>query len=212
MSGLAQHRRILVDLLGSGFSDKPEHFSYSIAAHADSLEALINHLELNEFYIYGHSMGGAISITLAARYRTRVKGLILSESNLDSGGGFFSQKIAAYHEQDYLNFGHDEIIQASQAESNENWAAALSISSPLAIYREARSLITGQSPSWRQLFYALTTSKSYLFGERSLPDPDFAALGAENIRLDIVPDAGHSMAWENPEGLATAIKKAISVI
>ena len=34
---LINHRRILVDLLGSGFSDKPDDFSYTVDDHADYL-------------------------------------------------------------------------------------------------------------------------------------------------------------------------------
>lgn len=56
--GLAQHRRILVDLLGSGFSDKPAAFDYSIASHAATLAALVEHLQLSRLVVFGHSMGG----------------------------------------------------------------------------------------------------------------------------------------------------------
>ncbi|MGF1718274.1 alpha/beta fold hydrolase [Photobacterium chitinilyticum] len=212
MCGLEQHRRLLVDLLGSGFSDKPHQFSYSIEEHADYLEQLINHLDIGEFFIYGHSMGGAISINLAARFdETRLKGLILSEANLDSGGGFFSKSIASYNEKEYLNVGHNKIIQESKKESNESWAASLSMSSPIAIYRESISLIEGQSPSWRKVLYSLKATKTFIFGNHSLPDPDLMELERENINIEIVPGAGHSMAWENPEGLATAITAAINL-
>jgi len=209
MSGLDHYRRILVALLGSGYSDKPEKFSYSIDAHADYLEEFINNLDIDEFLIYGHSMGGTISIVLASRFEKRLKGIILSEANLDSGGGFFSRKIAAYNEQEYLKLGHNEIIQESKRESNKNWAATLLMSSPLAIYRESCSLIERQSLDWRNLFYVLKTSKTFIFGNNSLPDPDLNVLDRENINVEIVPDAGHSMAWENPEGLAAAIRKGI---
>lgn len=212
MCGLEQHRRLLVDLLGSGFSDKPDQFSYSIEEHADYLERFINHLDIGEFFIYGHSMGGAISINLAARCDgERLKGLILSEANLDSGGGFFSKKIASYNEQEYLNTGHTEIVQESKKESNENWAASLAMSSPIAIYRESISLIEGQSPCWRKVFYSLKASKTFIFGNNSLPDPDYMEIEKESINIEIIPDAGHSMAWEKPKGLATAIVAAINL-
>lgn len=212
MGGLSQHRRLLVDLIGSGFSDKPEQFGYSIEQHTDYLEDFINHLGIEEFFIYGHSMGGAIAISLAARFESRLKGLILSEANLDVGGGFFSRKIAAYDEQDYVKFGHAEIIQECKNDSNDSWAASLSMSSPIAVYRESKSLIAGISPSWRELFYALNTPKTFIFGNNSLPDPDLQVLKAENINIEIVPEAGHSMAWDNPEGLAVAMMRAVNSV
>ncbi|WP_237582990.1 alpha/beta fold hydrolase [Photobacterium halotolerans] len=211
MLGLSQHRRLLVDLLGSGFSDKPEQCSYSVEAHAEYLEEFINSLDLGEFIIYGHSMGGAVSINLAARCENRLKGLILSEANLDSGGGFFSKKISSYSEQDYLKVGHSQIIHDCRKESNENWAASLLMSSPVAVYRESKSLIEGQCPSWRDVFYSLKVSKTFIFGRNSLPDPELKELESKNIHIEIVDRAGHSMAWDNPEGLATAISAAIKL-
>lgn len=210
MAGIADHRRILVDLLGSGFSDKPQDFSYTIEAHADYLEQLIRHLGLDEFFIYGHSMGGAVSTNLAARFDgLGLKGLILSEANLDSGGGFFSNKIASYNEHAYLSEGHEAIFRASKADDNTQWAASLSMTSPTAVYLTSLSLVAGQSPSWRDTFYNLKAAKTFIFGLRSLPDPDLECIQRAGISIEIVADAGHSMAWENPEGLACAIIASI---
>ncbi|WPC75396.1 alpha/beta fold hydrolase [Vibrio porteresiae] len=207
--GLESHRRILVDMVGSGFSDKPEDFDYSIANHANCLAQLINHLGLSKVIIYGHSMGGAVSISLAKQISDRVQTLILSEANLDAGGGFFSQRIASFSESDFLHSAYTKIIQKSIESGNTEWAAGLSNSLPLAIYKNALSLIAGEQPSWRETFYALPVSKTYIFGSNSLPDPDAEILANHKIQIEIVPGAGHSMAWENPEGLARAIKKSI---
>lgn len=209
LGGLERHRRILIDLIGSGFSDKPDLFDYSIDNHAGYLKELIEHLELDDFILYAHSMGGAVAIALAARVEDRLRTLILSEANLDAGGGFFSQKIAAYDEDEYRSYGHKNIVQESINSSNENWAASLSLSSPIAIHRTACSLIKGSSPSWRQTYYRLRCSKTYIFGSNSLPDPDFEELIKQQVDVVTVSEAGHSMAWENPEGLAMAIKGTI---
>ncbi len=206
MKDLIHHRRILVDLLGSGFSDKPDDFNYSISDHADYLEDFVNYLGIKDFFIYGHSMGGAVSISLAARCEKQLKGIILSEANLDPGGGFFSKKIASYEEEEYYATGHSEVIQESIEDSNEKWAASLLVTSPRAAYMESKSLIEGQAPSWRNVFYTLNISRTFIFGKKSLPDPDMPKIKNENIHIEIVKDAGHSMAWENPEGLAAAIK------
>ncbi|NOI58991.1 alpha/beta fold hydrolase [Vibrio coralliilyticus] len=208
--GLERHRCILIDMLGSGFSDHPDTFSYTIDAHAALLARFIQDLALGGFFLFGHSMGGAVATNVATRLEGQgLRGLILSEANLDAGGGFFSQQIAAYSEADYLQVGHARLIQSSRAEGNGNWAAGLATSAPLAIHRVAQSLIAGQLPSWRERLYALSVSKTYLFGEHSLPDPDKAILDAAAIDIGIVPDAGHSMAWENPQGVADALLTAI---
>ena len=83
------------------------------------------------------------------------------------------------------------------------------MSSSIAIHRQALSLIKGQEPSWRNVLYSLNVAKTYVFGSESLPDPDFNELNNNGINVEVVSNAGHSMAWDNPEGLAAVIKKAI---
>lgn len=60
-------RAILIDLPGSGYSDKPEHYSYKTTDQAHVVAELIDHLKLDSFWLYGHSMGGSIAIETAAR-------------------------------------------------------------------------------------------------------------------------------------------------
>ncbi|QMV16324.1 alpha/beta fold hydrolase [Vibrio spartinae] len=209
MGGLVNHRRILVDLIGSGYSDKPELFDYTIANHAKYLEELLNYLSIDNIVIFGHSMGGAVSIALANRIKDKVKAIILSEANLDSGGGFFSKQIASYSESDFIEFGYANILQESVSSGNTEWATGLLNSSPIAIHRNAVSLINGQTPSWRQIYYSLDADKTYIYGSESLPDPDYDELVRNNINVAVVANAGHSMAWENPEGLALVIEESI---
>jgi hypothetical protein len=65
----------------------------------------------------------------------------------------------------------------------------------------ASSLVDGVSPSWFARFQQLSCRKALIYGELSLPaqEADDVAAG---IPLLVVPDAGHSMAWENPVALA----------
>ncbi|MEZ8149447.1 alpha/beta fold hydrolase [Vibrio splendidus] len=206
---LLPHRRILVDLLGSGFSDKPEDFDYSIGSHAAYLEAFIQSLGLDKFVIYGHSMGGAVSVVLAEKVQPQLQALVLSEANLDSGGGFFSKKIASYPELEYANHGHAQVVQHSIDDQNTQWAASLVVNSAIGTHRQAISLIEGQHPSWRDRLYSLNVNRTYIFGSESLPDRDTEELSNHDIAISVVSDAGHSMAWENAGGLAEAIKRAI---
>ena len=67
----------------------------------------------------------------------------------------------------------------------------------------------GGSPSWRQQLYALDRPKTYFFGAHSLPSHDVEALRQAGVLVEIIPDAGHSMALENPRALAEAIARVI---
>lgn len=206
---LAGYRRILVDLLGSGFSDKPDDFGYTLSDHAEYLLDFVASLQVDRFVLFGHSLGGAVALALADRCRDRLAQVVLSEANLDSGGGSFSRAVAAYTEPDFLHRGFQELMSHSRQSSNETWAASCAVTSPIALYRGAQSVIAGQRPSWREILYALDCPKTFIVGEHSLPNPDLRVLHDHGVHIEVVPDAGHSMAWENPHGLARAIRNGM---
>lgn len=212
--GVADHpalrvrRRILLDLLGSGFSDRPEGFAYSVEAHAATVVALVGHLGLEALHVYGHSMGGAVAIEVAQTIASKVTTLVLSEPNLDPGGGLFSRGIAATSAADYLASGHAQVVREAAAAGNQVWAGSMRTSSPCAVHGGARSLVEGSDPTWRAQLLSLDMPRVVLFGEQSLPDPDYAALPGQGVAVAVVPNAGHSMAWDNPAGLAAAIASA----
>lgn len=62
---LRERRKILIDLPGFGYSDKPRVFSYNIHKQALVLEQFLSHLRLQRFALFGHSMGGSIAIEAA---------------------------------------------------------------------------------------------------------------------------------------------------
>jgi pimeloyl-ACP methyl ester carboxylesterase len=74
------YRVIAVDLRGHGISDKP-HQEYTIAGFADDLAYLCRELQLQRPIVVGHSMGGTVSLDLAARYGDLGSALILRVGN-----------------------------------------------------------------------------------------------------------------------------------
>jgi pimeloyl-ACP methyl ester carboxylesterase len=197
-----------MDLLGSGFSDRPSGFGYSIREHAETVVTVLNALDLVEVDLYGHSMGGSIAIEAAGLLGSRVRHLVLSEPNLHPGGGIFSRAIAAQSQAGYVAEGHAATIDEATQAGNLMWAGSMAIADALAVHRAATSLVRGSSPSWYDQLRRLTIPRVVLFGARSLPDPDFDALRKDGITVAVIPDAGHSMAEENPSGLAHAIAGA----
>ncbi len=184
---LCNHRRILVDLLGAGFSDKPLDFDYSVSAHAEYIRDFIEDLGLKSFILFGHSLGGSVAIELAKMCANKVHCLILSEANLDSSvEGAISYEIAHFTERYFVDKG---------------------FYGPVAAYRFSQSAVNGGNPSWRNVLYGLSIRRGFIFGERSLPDKDYEELKQHGIKVETVLQAGHSMACENPTGLAFAIKE-----
>ncbi len=204
----AGRRMVLIDLFGSGFSDRPVNFDYTVESHAEVVALLISKIGPDSIDLFGHSMGGAIAIATAARLGQKVRRLALGEPNLDPGGGMFSRKIASTPENDYIFRGHKETVDAARANGNLIWASSLDRSAAFAIHREAASLVAGSTPTWRDLLYRMTIPKTVIFGARSLPSADFEQLPHHACAVEVVADAGHSMAWDNPSGLAAALRTA----
>lgn len=211
-TALNNHRCILVDLLGAGFSDRPEDFGYTVDDHAAYLAEFVAALGLTSFILYGHSLGGAVAITLASKCPECVERLILSESNLDqSGEGTTSKLIADFDMQEFLSSGFFKLVRKAREKGNGIWAASFSLWLPKAAYLISRCAADERRPSWREMLYALRCPRTFIFGEHSLPSPDMEALAAQGIHIEIVKQAGHSMAWENPQGLAEAIEQGTRV-
>lgn len=209
-SSLINHRRILIDLLGSGFSDKPDNHLYTVKEHANYLYNLVKYLNLDKFIIFAHSLGGAIALELADKCRDNIETIILSEANLDkSSQGSSSYEFGTCKEDDFVNSIFYEVVNEN-VNTNSMWAATLSVCSSTAISRISKSAVIGNLDiSWREIFYSLECKKTFIFGEKSLPDNDEVELARKGINIEVVHGAGHSMSWENPKGLAEAIKNGI---
>ncbi len=62
-----QYRLVTMDMLGFGFSDKPEKHRYSIHEQADIVEALVQKLGLTRFHVLAHDYGDTVAQELLAR-------------------------------------------------------------------------------------------------------------------------------------------------
>ncbi|GLW92603.1 alpha/beta fold hydrolase [Actinokineospora globicatena] len=68
---------IAVDLPGFGRTEPPQGYTYALTAHADALATWLRGLALGPVHLLGNSMGGAISVLLAARHPDLVRTLTL---------------------------------------------------------------------------------------------------------------------------------------
>lgn len=76
----AEHRVYALDLPGHGRTDKPEKFSYLLPDMARFVEKFIHQMDLGKVHLIGHSMGGAVSLSLTMQFPERVKRLVLVSS------------------------------------------------------------------------------------------------------------------------------------
>ena len=198
-------RAILIDLPGSGYSDKPTAYGYHTSAQAQVVIELLEHLNIDSFWLYGHSMGGSIAIEAAELGGKRLLGLMVSEPNFNAGGGQFSRGIAAQTEAEFIRTGYPAMLAAETS----GWKGSLASNAPWAVWRGAASLVKGISPGWGDIFINLAVPTWLIFGELSLPDQDEAAMRQQGVAVKIVPAAGHSMSLENPSALAAVLAECM---
>lgn len=97
------NRVILVDLLGHGASDKPEHSRhYSMEIFGRQVLRLLDHLDIPEAVIGGTSLGANVTLELVNHAPERVRGLFIEMPVLEraapAGGLIFLPLTIAYAE------------------------------------------------------------------------------------------------------------------
>ncbi len=64
---LTKFRVITIDMIGFGFSDKPQNYHYSIFDQADIFEAVLSNLGVNKCHLISHDYGDTVAQELIAR-------------------------------------------------------------------------------------------------------------------------------------------------
>src|SRR3954470_23168350 len=79
------NRVIAIDLLGHGRSDRPTEMSnYSLTFFARQVEALMDHLEMDQAVIGGTSLGANVTLELSYLSPDRVRGMMIEMPVLDN--------------------------------------------------------------------------------------------------------------------------------
>ncbi|MFF4643529.1 alpha/beta fold hydrolase [Streptomyces sp. NPDC001389] len=207
---LAGRRSLLLDFLGHGHSDRPEAFPYTLEAHADTVARALTAAGVDAAEVIAHSMGGAVAIVLAARHPHLVSRLVLVDANLDplppTPGAAGSSGIASYTEEEFLAGGWAEV----RDRVGDHWWSTMRLAGRTGLYRSAVNLAAGTTPTMRELLLELEVPRSFLH-----PEADGSPAGAEDLEaagvaVVPVPECGHNIMLDNPEGFARAAAEALA--
>ncbi len=206
---ICKHRRILVDLLGSGFSDKPEDFDYLPESHGEYLIKLVEDLKLENVIVYGHSMGGRIATDLAERLGHRLKGLILGEGSMKQERFPYIRE----GEEKYIKENFSKYMDRLDNPEARLFRSSALLWTPISMYRSALSMMREDSPKWAEKFFKAAYEKAFVYGLETTDNGfDIDEIREKNIRVIEVENAGHTMAWDMPKETAEGIYKAIEYI
>lgn len=81
MNALAEDCRVIIpDMVGFGFTDRPEDQAYNVDAWVEQAIGLLDALGIAQADIVGNSFGGALALKLAIRHPTRLRRIVLMGS------------------------------------------------------------------------------------------------------------------------------------
>ena len=121
---LAEHRRVvLVDLLGFGFSAKPDQ-PYTMARQADVVEALLRTLRIDRLALLTHDMGDTVGGELLARHSDGLWPVEITRRVLTNGSIYIDMAHLTAGQQLLLSLP-DAAIPDDEAPGADAVAAAL---------------------------------------------------------------------------------------
>ncbi len=215
-----------LDQRGHGHSDRAAELSdYSRDHMADDIRGFIERQSLDRPVVIGHSMGGMNAMTFAAEHPDQLRALILIDVgpgvNVD-GVSQVRQFVAGPYELDSLDAWVDMTHQYYPFRSKEGIRKRLAVSlretpdGKMAKmfderFREAdfRGVADARAGIWETAM-ALTVPTLLLHGENSpVLKHEQAEEFAEKVpvvKLVTIPEAGHSVAGDQPEAFVEAVR------
>jgi pimeloyl-ACP methyl ester carboxylesterase len=204
----AGYRVIAFDRPGWGKS--VVHAGQKPAAVADSIEALADHLKLDKFHLLGVAGGGYIALDYAAWRPQRLKSLALAATGLGLSA-----------DEDALTFRRQAAIPgfaqlpAEVREMSPSYRGMdpQGVARWKEIYAHAKQPGAAEpplrTPNTNAKVAALTTPTLVIAGDVDLTTPSGAIrLWAKHLKSydwALIPEAGHSVAWEQPEAFNEAV-------
>jgi len=214
------HMRAL-DQRGHGDSAHAEPPDYSYARYAADVAELVEQLDLRDFVMVGHSMGGLVSLVYAATYPGRVKKIVIVDSTLVAT----PDRVAVLHQVG----GREGRSYATEREFVENFRvrpAGTTAAPEILRYLAERSGRQGADGRWRHKFDRNVYSKRVFLdipphwnrigipallvkGGRSERITPAIVADAKSrcpqIDLVEVPGADHHVTLDNPGGFVEAV-------
>lgn len=158
------YRVIIPDQIGFGKSSKPSYYQYNFAQLSLNTKKLLEHLNVNNFYLVGHSMGGMMAINMTDLYSNHIKQLILiNPIGLEDYGKYVQAKDINFFYNLELNKNIDKIKSYQKKYYYDGkWNSS---------YEELIAPFTHQigSPSWKTQAWNNALTYGPIFSENLLP-------------------------------------------
>ncbi|MCC6750872.1 MAG: alpha/beta hydrolase [Deltaproteobacteria bacterium] len=215
---LGRHFRLIMpDLPGHGYSEKPDGFSMHLLDQAQVVADFLTALGIPRARVVGQSMGGGISMLLAARFPERVEQLVLVDSvcfpfdlplkgrlAVVPGLGYFLLRYL-YRRPILADFMRKDVYFDPRSASDEEIDVMYAhMNTPVARRAMHRGILACHQPAWLAPEIAQVKAPTLiLWGEKDALFPP--VLGEQlqrtiaGSRLVVFPSCGHAMMFEMPD-------------
>jgi pimeloyl-ACP methyl ester carboxylesterase len=206
---LQAHTLIAFDFPGCGDSPYPEDISLGIDDLVEITHRVVSALQIENFVIIGHSMGGLIALLYAEKYGDHVKGFINVEGNLAPEDCFFSREVAQ-HSFNHFTTAFKDIkhrLARSKNKGFRKYAETLAKSaSEKAFFDCCPSLVDySDHGTLIQRVIALKIPKMLVYGSENRPLSYLTTLRARGCELVEIPHSNHFSGYDNPQAFYQAI-------
>lgn len=190
----------------------PPDFAWTLDSAAASVAATIEAHGVKRVHVVGHSLGGSVSLTLAAGRPELVATVALVGMVPTPPNEGFRAMIRQQAEQGFFDAG-------TVAKCMEAWYGELSpenlgllskgFDAPFPVLAaSAKAAMTGVEPSVPGRVAApLLVIAGTGDRVRSIGEMEKFVAGAPGRQLRAIPDAGHSVHWEQPDACAAALQR-----
>ena len=201
ISALAKHRRVITyDHRGHGASGHATDASaYTFDRLLTDLVAMVDDLQLDNFDLLGHSMGGVVAMRFALAHPERLRSLVLMDTGAAPSGQL---------PRDVL----DPLVVAGREHGMAHVATWIGHPQRTTMDVEAFAGFADELERYPSMLAALAGLRlpvTVIVGENDTGLRDAAMALATTIpqaRLEVIPDAGHSPQEDNPAAWLAAVE------
>ena len=198
------HKVILFDYRGTGKSSKVVQ-KYSIKMFTDDAAALLDHLDVEQAIVCGHSMGGVVAQLLALDHPRKVKKLILASSGAAHPG---AQGIPLAMCRDMVREGFERYIREHTIETG--WTKEFVATHPELIENFLQVRMSGIAPLENYLHFILARqAHDHTHRLKDIRVPTLVLVGDDEHHgaADRTHwDAAHDLAREIPHAKLVVLK------
>ncbi|CAA0080837.1 4,5:9,10-diseco-3-hydroxy-5,9,17-trioxoandrosta-1 (10),2-diene-4-oate hydrolase [Zhongshania aliphaticivorans] len=204
------YRVIVPDLIGYGYSDKPEDIAYHLDVFVECIAQLLDHLGVGSCSLIGNSLGGAIAIKYTLDNPSQIEKLVLmAPGGIEEQADYFqmpgmqimkevftSGPMAPERLEDFIRRGlvYDDSVVDEQL-INERWG----------IFQQQNSQVISSMvvPNMAASLHEISCPVLAFWGvnEKMMPETGIQTLAKNctNIRLMLVSQCGHWVMVEHRE-------------